>query len=245
MSWNVCLSGKSCPELMKYVPRSLFFSRSSQNLHPYHLQNGYISDFAKIKRQMCNTMSQEAYEHIQGGTDTEHFAALVMSFLCPESSTKTVRNPYSGEELESAFPALWEEYHSVLEIRDALHKTITTIINIQNDALGSKSQPNDLNIAITDGLSLVACRFRNHATEQPPSLYYSTTAGITLNRQFPDHPNGAEGPEGSGKGKSANGKQAAEGAEGHNPNAQRDASDHGKHIIVASEPTTVCISSSL
>ena len=186
-------------------------------------------------------MSQEAYEHIQGGTDTEHFAALVMTFLCPNLSSETIPNPYSGEELEAALPAQWEEYHSVEEIRDALQKTIATIIEIQTKSLADKAQPNDLNIAITDGVSLVACRFRNHATEQPPSLYYSTTAGVTLNRQFPDHPNGAKGPHGSGKGKSANGKQAAHGAEGHNPNAQRDASDHGKHVIVASEPTTVCI----
>jgi glutamine amidotransferase len=189
---------------------------------------------------MCNAMSQEAYEHIQGGTDTEHFAALLMSFLCPGTSSKTTADPYREEEAESSLPAEWEKYHSVEEMRDALQETISAIINIQKVYLGGKSQPNDLNIAVTDGLSLVACRFRNHATEQPPSLYYSTIAGITLNRQFPDHPNGAKGPHGSGKGKSANGMEAATGAEGHNPNARRNASDHGKHIIVASEPTTVC-----
>ena len=61
---------------------------------------------------------------------------------------------------------------------------------------------------------------------------------MTLNRQFPDHPDGARGPHGSGKGKSAGGKKAAEGAEGHNPHASRDAGEHGKHVIVASEPST-------
>lgn len=67
---------------------------------------------------------------------------------------------------------------------------------------------------------------------------YSTTAGVTLNRQYPDHPDGAEGPNGRGDGKSANGKKAAEGAEGHNPDASKAASEHGTHVIVASEPTT-------
>ena len=61
---------------------------------------------------------------------------------------------------------------------------------------------------------------------------------MTLNRQFPDHPDGAKGPHGSGNGKSANGKKAAKGALGHNPHASRDAAEHGKHFIVASEPTT-------
>jgi glutamine amidotransferase len=109
---------------------------------------------------------------------------------------------------------------------------------MQKAELGAKAEPNDLNICVTDGRSLVACRYRNHATEQPPSLYYSTSAGVTLNRQFPDHPDGAKGPHGKGNGKTVNGKKAAEGAEGHNPHAKRDAGDHGNHVIVASEPTT-------
>ena len=164
-------------------------------------------------------MSQEAYSHIEGGTDTEHFAALFMSFLCPD-------------------PEAWEEYHTPQEMKNALFKTIETIITVQNSMLGTKAQPNDLNIAVTDGQSLVACRFRNHATEQPPSLYHSTTAGVTLNRQYPDHPDGAKGPHGKGNGKSANGKEAAKGAEGHNPDARKSVGEHGRHFIIASEPTT-------
>ena len=123
-------------------------------------------------------------------------------------------------------------------MKAALEKTIGIVIDVQRELLDSKAQPNDLNIAITDGKNLVACRFRNHATEQPPSLYFSAEAGVTLNRMFPDHPDGARGPHGSGKGKSANGKEAASGAEGHNPHAKKSAYEHGKHVIVASEPTT-------
>jgi glutamine amidotransferase len=201
------------------------------------MHNGYISDFAKVKRKICEVMSQEAYEHIQGGTDTEHLAALLMSYLCPTQTT-TTPNPYSGKEGEGAFPATWEEYHTPEQMKEALFKTIATIISIQTSVLGAKAQPNDLNVAVTDGKSLVACRFRNHATEQPPSLYYSSTAGVTLNRQYPDHPDGAKGPHGTGHGKRANGKHAAKGAEGHNPHARKNAEEHGEHFIVGSEPTT-------
>ncbi|KAF8215556.1 hypothetical protein K438DRAFT_1954281 [Mycena galopus ATCC 62051] len=35
---------------------------------------------------------------------------------------------------------------------------------------------------------LLAARFSEHATEHPPSLYFTTTAGATLNRKHPDHP---------------------------------------------------------
>jgi len=212
------------------------------NNHPFTfgvhtiMHNGYISDFAKVKRKMCDKMTQEAYEHIQGGTDTEHFAALLISFLCPESqATATSCGEEGGAQ---PTPAAWEEYYSASQIRDALEQTISTIITIQTSILGPKTQPNDLNIAVTDGQTLVACRFRNHATEQPPSLYYSTQAGVTLNRLFPDHPDGAEGPHGSAKARGHAGKEPAAGAEGHNPHARRNASEHGPHVIVASEPTT-------
>jgi glutamine amidotransferase len=233
----------SSPVLLAHIRAATATAITPTNNHPFTfgihtiMHNGYISSFAQIKRAMCNAMSQEAFEHIQGGTDTEHFAALLMTNLCPPSDKHTP-NPYSGEESEAAFPAAWEQYHSVEEMHAALVKTIATINAIQSAELGAKAEPNDLNICVTDGRSLVACRYRNHATEQPPSLYYSTSAGVTLNRQFPDHPDGAKGPHGKGQGKSANGKKAAEGAEGHNPHAQRDAEDHGRHVIVASEPTT-------
>ncbi|KAH6671768.1 nucleophile aminohydrolase [Halenospora varia] len=196
------------------------------NNHPFTfgiytiMHNGYIASFTDIKRKMCERMSQEAYQHIQGGTDTEHMAALIMTFLCPSSPSQQ-RKP--SHEDASSVPAAWKEYHSVTEIHDAIQKTIDTIISIQSEILGNNAEPNDLNIVVTDGRSMVACRFRNHATEQPPSLYFSTTAGTTLNRQFPDHPDGAQGRGGK---------------KGHNPDATKAAEDHGKHVIIASEPTT-------
>ncbi|TAQ89528.1 hypothetical protein B7494_g2186 [Chlorociboria aeruginascens] len=232
----------SSPVLLAHIRAATATAITPTNNHPFTfgihtiMHNGYISSFALIKRALCDTMSQEAYSHIQGGTDTEHFAALLMTNLCPASKSPTP-NPYSGEGSEASFPAAWEQYHSVEQMHTALVRTINTVISIQSSKLGPKAEPNDLNIAITDGRSLIACRYRNSATEQPPSLYYSTTAGVTLNRQFPDHPDGPKGPQGSGKGKSA-GKTAAEGAEGHNPHARRDAEDHGRHVIIASEPTT-------
>ena len=112
------------------------------NNHPFvfgiHtiMHNGYISDFAKIKRKMCEHMTQEAFEHVQGGTDTEHFAALFISFLCAPGDAE---KPHS--ENDTAVPLSWEEYHSTAEIQKALQKTISTIIAIQNELLGPAAQP--------------------------------------------------------------------------------------------------------
>ena len=67
-----------------------------------------------------------------------------------------------------------------------MRKTIGTVVQLQRQRLGDKAEPNSLNLATTDGSQLVAFRFRNHAVEQPPSLYWSNKAGVTLNRKYPD-----------------------------------------------------------
>lgn len=215
--------------LLAHIRAATSTAITPTNNHPFAfgihtiMHNGYIASFSRVKRRMCEAMCQEAYAHIQGGTDTEHFAALLMTMLCTMPSQ-------AGDD---QIPSGWEEYHTTEQLEEALARTITTINTIQAEVLGTDAGPNDLNIAITDGQSLVACRYRNHPAEQPPSLYYSTKAGVTLNRQYPDHPDGAEGPH-----KLANKSQKPQAAEGHNPYARRKSKDHGKHVIVASEPST-------
>lgn len=117
----------------------------------------------------------------------------------------------------------------------ALQNTISTVIELQRTALGDDVEPNDLNICVSDGRQLVASRFRNHATQQPPSLYHSASAGVTLNRKYPDEADGAGGRWGEGKGEM--GTHGVK-AEGRNPRAHKGVEEHGRHVIVASEPTT-------
>jgi len=100
---------------------------------------------------------------------------------------------------------------------EALISAFHQVIQIQQQTLGAKNvQACSLNVCCTDGEQLIAVRVRNHAIENPPSLYYSTTAGVTLNSKYPDHPD--EGKE--------------------NSDPTKKAEEHGKHVIVASEPTT-------
>lgn len=132
------------------------------------MHNGTISDFVSISRDMCKLMDDDSYANIQGSTDSEHFAALLMTFLT------------RGKGKEA-----WERECSAEEIRDALRETLGAVVELQQKQLGDKAEPNSLNVAVTDGKRLVAMRCRNHAVEQPPSLYYSTTAGVTLNRKYP------------------------------------------------------------
>lgn len=137
---------------------------------------------------------------MHGTTDSEHLAALYMTYL-------TRDDPGS---------ASWTGTFTLSQMANALLAAVETIIRLQQSAIGAnKVQASSLNVCVSDGSQLVALRYRNHAIEQPPSLYYSTTAGVTLNRKYPDTSEGVE-----------------------NPNACRSAEDHGVHIIVASEPST-------
>ena len=167
------------------------------------MHNGVVADFNVIKREMCANMSSEAFDLIKGTTDSEHLAALFFTYLEEQRGAKA-----------------WDETHPLEDVKHALERAITTVIDLQKAAVartGGQFTASSLNVAITDGEQLLAIRFRNHLTEHPPSLYYSTTAGITLNRKFPGHPD----KEGD------NGVQNL-----------KEKHEHGAHVIVASEPTT-------
>lgn len=182
---------------------------TDSNNHPFQfgrwcfMHNGVVAHFNLIKRDMCAEMSYDAFQLIHGTTDSEHLAGLVFTNL-----------------EQSKGPEAWEASHSIEEVKTALEKAIATIIAIQRrvvSKLGIGLEASSLNVAITDGEQLLTIRFRNHPTEHPPSLYFSTTAGVTLNRKYPGHPD----------------------KEGDNGARNLKAPDeHGDHLIVCSEPTT-------
>ncbi|CCL99479.1 uncharacterized protein FIBRA_01497 [Fibroporia radiculosa] len=114
----------------------------------------------------------------------------------------------------------WMTSQPLSDAKCAFEGAITRILEIQNQVMGragAQVEASSLNCVVTDGTQLLAIRFRNHSTEHPPSLYLSTRAGATLNRKYPGHPNHVE--------------ESGQGDLG-------DESEHGEHVIVASEPTT-------
>lgn len=182
----------------------------SINNHPFvfgrlcFAHNGEISEFVRIRRALCDILDNDldTYSQIIGSTDSEHLGALAVHYLTGGRGK-----------------ASWDEEYTVQQLSAALRQAIATVIDLQKKIIGPEFIPNSLNLVITDGTKMVAYRFRNHATEQPPTLYYSTRAGVTLNRKFPDHPDGIDMPE----------EEKA---------SKKDADEHGAHVIVASEPST-------
>jgi glutamine amidotransferase len=165
------------------------------------MHNGAISNFSAIRRDLTNLLSFDTYCNVLGSTDSEHAAALYMTNLTNHGDKKSWDRPYP---LKAMFAAI--------------RKTVIQILQLQHDKLGAANTPNSLNFCTTDGTKLVAIRFRNHATQQPPSLYWSEFAGRTLNTKYPGHPDG----------KDIVNEESRLGEE----------ENIGKHTIVASEPTT-------
>ena len=146
---------------------------------------------------MCDLMADDVYETIHGTTDSEHAAGLYFTYL-------------GG----------FDKAYSLEEMKRALEKTIQTIMQLQKDHLlpaDFETRYSSLNFATTDGVQLLTFRCTTGPESDPPSLYISTTAGVTLNRKFPGHPNQEDTRD---------------------ANRLQSAKDHGSHVIVASEPTT-------
>lgn len=131
------------------------------------MHNGVISKFLDIKREMSDLLCYDAYCNILGSTDSEHAAALYMTYLT------------DGQNKDS-----WEKKYSLEAMQTALTRTVLEIMKLQFEKWGDKSVPNSLNFCVTDGRKMVAIRFRNHATEEPPSLYWSEVAVSPSNLEF-------------------------------------------------------------
>ncbi|KAH9846430.1 N-terminal nucleophile aminohydrolase [Lenzites betulinus] len=183
---------------------------TTYNAHPFafgrhaFMHNGAVAHFAAVRRAMALELSEKAHECVKGTTDSEMFAALFFTYLG-----------------EGRGEGAWEEQYELEEMRRCLERAVGTVLRLQGEAMGRVGravEPSSLNIAITDGEQLLAIRFRNSATEHPPSLYLSTRAGVALNRKFPGHPDKEGVDNGAGNVKTEE--------------------EHGDHVIIASEPTT-------
>jgi len=210
MNFKSIASNTSTKCLLAHVRASSAAPVSTVNCHPFVfgklcvMHNGSVSHFAQIKRRLLENVSLEVYSAIQGGTDSETLAALIVD--CINNLTK--QDGKSSREIK------------VEDMYIAVVNVFKHIIQVQKEVVGEeKMLPSSLNVCVTNGQQLVATRFRNATDEEPPSLYWSDRAGVTLNQKFPGYANGL-------------------GKEKTTKRETRPAEEHGRHIIIASEPST-------
>lgn len=124
------------------------------NCHPFHykqflfMHNGKIGEFNKIRRHLSRELSDESYHWIKGQTDSEHLCALFIDIFTKNKGKFTAN-----------------------DIASALRETIQWVEKLIKKE--NIKEPSFMNIALTDGHSMVAVRHTSDPKLHARSLYYS------------------------------------------------------------------------
>jgi len=122
------------------------------NCHPFcrgpfaFMHNGDIGGFHRIRRRLLERLSDEAFDAIEGTTDSEHLFALFLDCLRRGNSDTGVDRLAGGLRY-----ALTE----IAALAESLHV----------------DEPSYLNVAVSDGRCAVASRFTTDAEGRADSLY--------------------------------------------------------------------------
>lgn len=136
--------------LFAHVRAATHGSTSEHNCHPFKfgdllmMHNGEIENFSVIKRSVLECLSEQAFNWIQGETDSVHVFALMLTYLEGKS------NP--------------------LDVLSALEKAIATIEKICSEKKVKHSSR--LNLVVTNGEWIIATRYFSDG--DPNTLYYSS-----------------------------------------------------------------------
>ena len=126
---------------------------SRANCHPFSwkkylfMHNGTIFGFDKIRRSLRKELSDEAYDLINGNTDTEHIFAIFVDLIKP------VENP------------------TVEQLAKALSGAIAKIEELK--AQVGLETPSTMNLVLSDGQRMVTTRYVSEG-EKSNSLYIIT-----------------------------------------------------------------------
>ncbi|HRO40186.1 MAG TPA: class II glutamine amidotransferase [Flavobacteriales bacterium] len=121
------------------------------NCHPFHckdrllMHNGGVEQFHKIKRDLCNRLSQPMYDWVKGQTDSEHLFALMLDHLQAGKPTP--------DQVADAFEAMITDLEELM----AKHGIVDAAY---------------LNMVYTDGRIAVGLRHTTDGSE-PLTMYYS------------------------------------------------------------------------
>jgi glutamine amidotransferase len=130
-------------------------SVSESNCHPFcagplaFMHNGDLAAFARVRRRFLGLLSDDAFGHIGGTTDSEHLFALFRDKLLDATG---------GDEPN--------------RMANALRATIAAALRLVAEA--GTDEPSYLNVAVSNGSAAVACRFTTDSPEHALSLYVSS-----------------------------------------------------------------------
>ena len=119
------------------------------------MHNGGIPYFSKIKLKLLNLLSERFFQEVKGSTDSEHLFVLFLTILYSK---------YPDQNETETIP------HTLEDIVHALNQTISTVIQLC--MMAEIEEACSINLCVTDGVHIVATRYRN-GPQHPPSLYYN------------------------------------------------------------------------
>jgi len=221
---------------------------SHENTHPFKcgrlafMHNGHVEGFAGVRRALLARLDEGAFRRVRGLTDSEHVFALLQTALrAPERA-----EPFAPGELAAAVAA-------------AVRAVLGLLAAAPPPAAGGFTS---LNLAVTDGETVVATRFCDQwPATPPPSLYFAFPTDEELAADLRGGGGGAAAPgDGAGEpappapageearagcaGGSADGaaaaaeRRAARWARGAAFLARAAPSARARALLVASEPAT-------
>jgi len=123
------------------------------NSHPFQcgelmfMHNGVLGGYKAIRRRLLRNLNDTAYDAILGSTDSEHLFGLFLNNIANPMGSVTC------EEMVYAMTKMFEDLDRLL---------------IECDV----KQHSYLNLAVTNGTSLVVVRYTTNPSVQPASLYY-------------------------------------------------------------------------
>lgn len=130
-------------------------SVAEHNCHPFvrgrlaFMHNGDLGGFRHVRRTIVNGLSERAYLSIQGSTDSEHLFALIHEAM--EASR-------TDDPCDRLAQSLIDGVERALSI-------------VRKSGIDEHSY---LNMALTDGVNAVACRFTTDLPDGADSLYVHT-----------------------------------------------------------------------
>eukprot|EP00736_Rhodelphis_marinus_P000652 Rmarinus@m.15857 len=137
---------------------------SEQNCHPFQwgrymfMHNGDLPGFPAMKRRIREALRDDVYNWIAGTTDSEHLFALFINNL------RTT-----------------EEYLDRTELKETFDLTIQQLIQIA-EAAEVDHEPMYMNIALTDGRTVLVSRYVSLRQKQPSSLFFASGTRFECDR---------------------------------------------------------------
>lgn len=145
---------------------SPFAGITEPNCHPFKAgrllfcHNGRIPRFNKIRRQVLNEVSEEAYVAVRGTTDSEAIFALILTYL--------------GQDTEFGSPFQQTKPFGHKRLTAAVKRALRSIERILEDSADYDNNFSTLNFCLTDGETVVVTRFCDKSPQvPPPSLYFA------------------------------------------------------------------------